>query len=90
MSMDSTVWAFGQRGLPPIQKLALLILADCWESENGGYITVGYFCREVEVTEAEAVEIVAALADRRLISVRKGDSAPFPGGPLLFDMPVQD
>lgn len=90
MSMDATVWAFRQRGLPPIQKLALLILADCHEPETGGYITAAYLCQELEVSEAEALAVVDGLLDRRVITLRRGDSAPFPAGPLMFDMPIQD
>ena len=90
MSMDATVWAFRQRGLPPIQKLALLILADCHEPENGGYITPAYLCYELEVTETEAAAVIEGLVDRRVITLRHGDAAPFPAGPLMFDMPIQD
>lgn len=90
MSIDATAWAFRQRGIPPVEKLCLLMLADFHDPRNGGHVSLTYLCEQLELERDDVIAAVASLMRRRMISVPLGKTNLFPEQPLCFDMPVDD
>jgi DNA-binding transcriptional ArsR family regulator len=75
MSHRATNWAFEQRGLPPVQSLVLIRLADHHNNEHGCFPSQALLAEEVNVSPSTLNEHLRALEERRLIRrVRRRDT----------------
>jgi len=75
VSHRATNWAFDQRGLPPVQSLVLIRLADHHNVLHGCFPSQKLLAEEVNVSQSTLNEHLRALEERGLIRrVRRRDS----------------